>query len=216
MRRLIDAIADVLLVAVPAAALLLLPSILAAQAIPLDSGVRVRVVGRPTRGVPRVARVIETRADTLVLDDGAATPLVLLAGDLERIEVQQRNSARESAVTAGAVIGLVGGAAAAVNLCRGHGADCWIVETDGNDDGDTDDDEDGLFPSVGALTIGAVALVGAGIGALLTPSRWKRVGGVASAPVRVGVRGARRGLGVMVSIPFGGPARHAEAAQAAR
>jgi hypothetical protein len=216
MRRLIDALADALLIAVPAAVLLLLPSILAAQDIPLDSGVRVRVVGRPTRGVPLVARVIETRADTLVLDDGATTPLVLLAGDLERIEVERRSANREAAVTAGAFIGLVGGTAAAVKLCRGQGPDCWFIETDGNDDGDFDDDEDGILPSVGSLTIGAVALVGAGIGALLTPARWKRVGGAAAAPVRIGVRGARRGLGLMVSIPFGGPARHDGAARAAR
>jgi hypothetical protein len=212
MRRLIDAIASTLLAVVPTAVLLLLPSILAAQGIPLDSGVRVRVVGRPTRGVPLVARVIETRADTLVLDDGATTPLVLLAGDLQRIEVERRNGGRDAAVTAGALIGLVGGTAAAVNLCRGHGPGCWYVETDGNDDGDTDDDEDGLAPSVGSLTIGAIALVGAGIGALLTPSRWKRVGGVAAAPVRIGVRGARRGLGLMVSIPFGGTSRAGAAA----
>lgn len=216
MRRLIDAIADLLLVAVPAAVLLLLPSLLTAQSIPLDSGVRVRVFGRPTGGFPVVARVIETRADTLVLDDGATTPLVLLAGDLERIEVERRSKAREGAMAAGAVLGLVGGTAAAVKLCRGHGPDCWFIETDGNDDGDTDDDEDGILPSVGSLTIGAVALVGAGLGALLTPSRWKRVGGVAAAPVRVGVRGARRGLGLVVSIPFGGPARPDAPARAAR
>src|SRR5690349_3338861 len=121
MRRLIDAIADALLVVVPTAVLLLLPSLLSAQEIPLDSGVRVRVVGRPTRAVPFVAPVIETRADTLVLDDGATTPLVLLAGDLRRIEVERRNAGREAAMTAGAIVGLVGGTAAAVNLCRGHG-----------------------------------------------------------------------------------------------
>lgn len=216
MRRLIDAIADALLVAVPAAVVLLLPSVLVAQAIPLDSGVRVRVAGRPTGGSAIVARVIETRADTLVLDDGAATPLVLLAGDLERIEVERRNGAREGAVTTGAILGLVGGTAAAVNLCRGRGADCWFVRTDGNGDGDHDDDEDGVFLSAGSLTIGAVALVGAGIGALLTPSRWTRVGGAAATPVRVGVRGARRGLGVLVSIPFGGPARQPALARVAR
>src|SRR5689334_6235985 len=144
MRRLLELI----VAALPAAILSLLPTILSAQDIPLDSGVKVRVVGRPTHGVPIVARVIETRADTLVLDDGASVPLVLLARDLDRIEVQTANPARANAITAGLVIGLVGGTAAAYNLCRGHGADCWYIETDDNDDGDTNDDEDGVFPSV--------------------------------------------------------------------
>ena len=203
MRRLIDA----LLVAVPAAILMLIPVILGGQEIPLDSGVRVRVVGRVTHRVPIVARVIETRADTLVLDEGTLSPLVLLAGDLDRIEVERENPARAGAVTAGIVAGLVGGTAAAVNLCRGHGSGCWFIQTDGNDDGDTDDDEDGIFPSVGAITIGAVGFLGGAVGALLTPAKWKRVGGIAATPVRVGLRGARRGVGLIVSIPFGGPAR---------
>ena len=204
MRRLIELV----VVVIPAAVLSLIPVILGAQAIPLDSGVRVRVVGRVTHGLPLVARVLETRADTLVLHDGAREPLVLLAGDLERIEVERPNPARNGAMTTGMLLGLAGGTAAAVNICRGHGPDCWFNETDGNTDGDTDDDEDHLLPSVGTLTIGAIALAGGAIGALLTPSKWKRVGGVALAPVRVGVRGARtvgRGLGLVVSIPFGGP-----------
>lgn len=216
MRRLIDAIADALLVAVPAAVLLLLPSLLTAQALPLDAGARVRVAGRPTGGSVIVARVIETRADTLVLDDGATRPLVLLAGDLARIEVERRSRARDGAVSAGTLLGLAGGTAAAVKLCRRHGPGCWFVTTDGNEDGDMDDEEDGFFFGIGSLTIGAAAFVGAGIGALLTPSRWKRVGSVAATPVRVGVRGARRGLGVMVSIPFGGSARQAETAATGR
>ena len=204
MRRLLDAV----LAVVPSAGLLvLLPVLLEAQDIPLDSGVKVRVTGRVTRGFPLVARVIETRADTLVLDDGATTPLVLLAGDLEAIEVQQENRGRTAAVTVGAIAGLVGGTAAAVNICRGRGPDCWIIENDGNGDGDYDDDEDTLFPSIGTLTMGAAALVGGAIGAVLTPARWKRIGGFATTPVRVGLRGAKRGVGFVVSVPFGGPAR---------
>ena len=203
MRRL----TALLLAVVPAAVLLLLPDILGAQGFPLDSGVKVRVSGRVTRGFPLVARVVETRADTLVLNDGGATPLVLLAGDLEAIEVETPNRARAGAIAVGAIVGLAGGTAAAVNICRGHGPDCWFVETDGNGDGDTEDDEDGIFPSIGTLTMGAITLLGAGIGAAFTPAKWKRVGGIAAAPVRVGVRGVRRGLGLAVSIPFGGPGR---------
>ena len=116
-------------------------------------------------------------------------------------------------MSVGVLAGLAGGTAAAVNICRGHGPDCWFVETDGNGDGDTDDDEDGVFPSVGTITIGAAALVGGAIGALLTPSRWKRIGGVATAPLRVGVRGARRGVGLVMSVPFGGPRREGNPAR---
>jgi len=212
MRRLLE----LLLVAVPAAVLMLLPIVLGAQDFPLDSGVRVRLSGRVTRGVPIVARVVETRADTLVLDDGATAPLVLLAGDLSRIEVRRNHPARDAAVSTGVLLGLAGGTAAAVNLCRGHGPHCWIIETDGNDDGDMDDDEDGLLPSIGVLSIGAAAFIGGALGALVTPSRWKRVGGVAAAPVKIGLRGARRGLGMVVSIPFGGPARERAGTQATR
>lgn len=203
MRRLIDA----LLVAVPAAVLMLLPLLLGAQGVPLDHGDRVRVSGRPTRGMRVTARVVETRADTLVLDDGAGTPLVLLAGDLASIEVDRSNRARANAVGAGVALGLVSGTAAAVNFCRGRGSDCWFLQNDANDDGDFDDEDDGWLPGFGTLSIGAMALVGGALGALLTPSRWKRVGGYAATPVRVGLRGARRGAGLMVSIPFGGPSR---------
>jgi hypothetical protein len=215
MRRLIELVVLV----VPAAVLSLIPLILGAQSLPIDSGARVRVVGRVTRGVPLVARLVETRADTLVLNDGAGEPLVLLAGDLERIDVERPNRARSGAMATGMLLGLAGGTAAAVNLCRGHGPDCWFIENDGNSDGDTDDEEDHLLPSVGTLTIGAITLAGGAIGALLTPSKWKRVGGAAMAPVRVGLRGARgarRGLGVVVSIPFGGPTRAGDGTERAR
>ena len=212
MRRLLE----VLLVAVPAAVLMLLPMVLGAQDFPLDSGARVRVSGRVTRGVPIVARVLETRADTLVLDDGANVPLVLLAGDLNSIEVRREHPSRQAAITAGVLLGAAGGTAAAVNLCRGRGPDCWMIETDGNNDGDTDDDEDGMLPSIGVLTVGAAAFIGGALGALATPSRWKRLGGVTVAPVRVGMRGARRGIGMVVSIPFGGPARDRSTTQATR
>lgn len=205
MRRLLDLV----LVVVPAAVLLLLPDLLGAQHVPLDSGLKVRVTGRVTRGFPLVARVVETRADTLVLDDGGLVPVVLLAGDLSDIEVERPSAARTGAVAAGVIAGLAGGTAAAVNLCRGRSADCWFVELDGNGDGDTEDDEDSILPSLGSLTIGAAALVGGAIGAMLTPSRWRRIGGIAAAPVRVGVQAARRGVGLAVSIPFGGPARAA-------
>jgi hypothetical protein len=203
MRRLID----IVLVAVPAAVLMLLPLLLGAQDIPLDHGDRVRVSGRPTHGKPVTARVIETRADTLVLDDGASTPLVLLAGDLTSIEVQRRHPARADAVGAGIALGLVGGGAVAINFCRGRGSECWLFQNDANGDGDFDDEDDGWLPSVGTLTVGAMAFAGGALGALLTPSRWKKIGGYATTPVRVGLRGARRGVGLMVSIPFGGPAR---------
>jgi hypothetical protein len=206
MRRLLDA----LLAVVPAAVLLLLlPALLDAQSVPLDSGDKIRVVGRVTRGLPLIARVVEVRADTLVLSDGSTEPLVLLAGDLEAIEVRRASRVRETAVGLGVMAGLVGGTAAAVNLCRGHGPGCWYIEHDANGDGDMDDDDDSILPGVGTLTIGAIALVGGAVGAALTPARWKRVGGFAAAPVRMGLQGARRGLGVMVRIPFGGPCRDA-------
>ena len=92
-------------------------------------------------------------------------------------------------------------------LRDGRGPDCWFIEDDENGDGDYDDEEDTLFPSVGTLTMGAAALIGGAIGAALTPARWKRVGGFAATPMRVGLRGARRGVGFVVSIPFGGPRR---------
>jgi hypothetical protein len=212
MRRLIDA----LLVAVPAAVLMLIPLLLGAQDIPLDHGDRVRVSGRPTRGIAVTARVIETRADTLVLDDGASTPLVLLAGDLSSIEVERPNRARADAVGAGVALGLVSGTAVAINFCRGEGSDCWFFQNDANDDGDFDDEDDGWLPSFGPLIIGATAFAGGALGALVTPSRWKRLGGYASSPVRIGLRSARRGVGLMVSIPFGGPARAPARAHAAR
>ena len=201
MRRLVD----FLLVVVPAAVLTLLPSLLRAQPA-LGPGKQVRVAGRVTRGFPLVARLVESRGDTLVLDDGGAAPLVLLTADLDAIEVREEHPAREAAITVGILAGLAGGTAAAVNLCRGHGPDCWYLVSE--DDPHTDEEnEAGIFPSLGTLTVGALAFVGGAIGALVTPDRWRRVGGAAAAPFKVGIVGARRGLGVALSIPFGGPDR---------
>lgn len=210
MRRLVD----LLLVVVPAAVLMLLPRLLAAQEVPLDSGLKVRLTGRATGRVPLVARVLEVRADTLVLGQGPREPIVLLASELDALEVEAPHAARSDAVAAGAVLGLVGGSVAGYNLCRGRGLDCWLIEHDANHDGDMDDEDDSLLPGVGTLTVGAIALVGAGIGALLTPARWRRIGGAAASPVRVGVTAARRGVGFVVRVPFGGT-RDAERREAA-
>ncbi|MFQ5704178.1 MAG: hypothetical protein ACE5HT_09160 [Gemmatimonadales bacterium] len=136
-------------------ALLALGSPLSAQTFPL-TGDRVRVTA-PDFGLNNDVRTfLAWRGDTLLLDNGSPVPLEVVT----KLEVHRghRSKAGVGAIV-GAIVGVAGGAAFAVNRCS------------------IDDCENFLYAAsvfAGATIGGTVGLgVGAGFGSLIRTDRWE-------------------------------------------
>lgn len=114
------------------------------------------------------------RGDTLVLREADATgaPRLVAASSLRRLEVRRTGKSAETNMMIFGVLGAAGGALVYLNWCDKHSAECQRERERlqcGCDEADSQWD-------TASFLIGTGALLGIGIGYILTPPSWRRVG----------------------------------------
>jgi hypothetical protein len=139
-------------------------------------GSRVRLTSQASPGarITGVLRVVY--GDSIVVQRDDRSTVALAQGDLAQVEVRVGQRQAEQLATAFGIAGALGGGAVYVNWCRQNPRDC-------QDDAWGEPAEDESRLKVPSLLVMGGALLGAGIGYVLSPPRWKTV----DAPVRVGV-----------------------------
>jgi len=159
----------------------------AAQAVQLQSGDRIRITATPYALKNRTARVLSVRNDSLLLQVAPAETLTVALAGVTQLDVstgRRRHTLR--GVGIGALAGVASGAL--IGFASGDDPPGWFAMTASEK------------AALGGATLGVAGLVvGAVVGALKVSDRWTSVplgAGQATPSLQLGRGGARLGMAV--------------------